>query len=177
MKEEFIEEKLLNNRTLIINSEINNISAMKLIKELLYLDSLNSDDITIYINSLGGSVTDGLAIIDTFNTVKSDIITVCVGMCASMAAIILSSGTKGKRLILPNATVMIHQPYAGIEGRAADIEIEASRISDVKNKLIDILAKNTKKNTLQVKNDIERNYYMNALEAKKYGIVDKKIGV
>jgi len=171
-----IEDKILENRIIVINDEINSITAMKVIKELIYLDYINNQDITIYINSPGGSVTDGLAIIDAFNIIKSDIKTICVGMCASMAAIILSAGTKGKRYILPNASVMIHQPSGGAYGKADDIEVASVRILEIKNRLAEMLSKNTNKNSKQIKDDITKDYYMNAKKSIEYGIVDQIIG-
>lgn len=171
-----IEEKILENRIIIINNEINNITAMNAIKELLYLDYLNNQDITIYLNSPGGSVSDGLAIIDTFNLIKSDVSTIAVGICASMAALILSAGTKGKRFILPNANVMIHQPSGEAYGKADDIEVIADRIVEIRATIIDILAKNTNRNKKQIKADITKDYYMNAFKAIEYGIVDKITG-
>ena len=141
--------------------------------ELLYLDSLNHDDISLYINSPGGSITSGMAIMDTMNFIKSDVSTICLGMAASMGAFLLSCGTKGKRYILPNAEVMIHQPLGGVEGQATEIKIVAERILKLKEKLNKILAENTGKDLKTITNDTERDYFLDSKEALKYGIVDK----
>ena len=164
--------KLLQNRIIFINGEINDDLANLVVSELLYLDSISHDDIYIYINSPGGSVTSGLAIYDTMNYVKSDVSTVGMGMCASMAAVLLASGTKGKRLSLPNTEIMIHQVLGGTEGRASDIKIHAERILDVKKKLNSILANLTGKSISKINKDTERDYYMNPKDALKYGIID-----
>ena len=137
------------------------------------MDSINNDDISIYINSPGGSVTAGMAIYDTINFIKSDVSTICVGMAASMAAFLLSSGTKGKRYCLPNSEVMIHQPLGGAQGQATEIKIAAERILKLKDKLNRILSKNTKKPLEQVEQDTERDYYLSSKEALEYGIIDK----
>ena len=141
--------------------------------QLLYLDSLNNDDISIYINSPGGVITSGMAIYDTMNFVKSDVSTICIGMAASMAAFILACGKKGKRYIRPSSEVMIHQPLGGAQGQATDIKIQAERIIKLKNRLNKILACKTGKSLKQIEEDTDRDYYMTALEALDYGIVDK----
>ena len=146
-----------------------------MIAELLYLDSIGQDDISIYINSPGGSVSSGMAIYDTMNFIKSDVCTICVGIAASMAAFLLSSGTKGKRFILPNADVMIHQPLGGAEGQASDIKIASDRIIDIRKRLNKILAKNTNQSLKKIEKDTERDNYLNAKEAFEYGLVDKII--
>lgn len=167
--------RLLKERIIFISGEINDSVANSVIAELLYLDSLNHDDISIYINSPGGVISSGMAIYDTMNFIKSDVCTICLGMAASMAAFLLSSGTYGKRFILPNADVMIHQPLGGAEGQATDIKIAADRIVSLRERLNKILAKNTGKSLKIIERDTERDNYLNADEALKYGIVDKII--
>ena len=164
--------RLLKDRIIFINGEINNESANILISELLYLDSLNNEEINIYINSPGGEVISGLAIYDTMNYIKSDVRTITIGMAASMAAIIASSGTKGKRCILKNGEFMIHQPLGGVKGQATDIDIAAKRILKIKDKLNKILAKNTGVNLRKIEKDTERDNYLDSNEAKEYGLVD-----
>ncbi len=164
--------RLLKERIIFISGEINDSMANSVIAELLYLDSINQDDISIYINSPGGVITSGMAIYDTMNFVKSDVKTICLGMAASMAAFLLSSGTPGKRYILPNADVMIHQPLGGAEGQATDIKIAADRIVGLKKRLNMILAKNTKKSLSKIEKDTERDNYLSADEALQYGLVD-----
>ena len=170
-----IYSKLLQCRIVFINGEINDDLASIVISELLYLDSINHEDIYLYINSPGGSVTSGLAIYDTINYIKSDVSTVAIGLCASMAAVLLASGTKGKRLSLPNTEVMIHQVLGGAEGMASDIKIHAERILETKKKLDTILANLTGKTLNKINKDTDRDYYMNAKEALSYGIIDKVI--
>lgn len=165
--------KLLEDRIILLSGEINDNTANIIISELLYLDSISNDDISIYINSPGGSITSGMAIYDTMNFIKSDVSTICIGMAASMAAFLLSCGSKGKRFILPNAEVMIHQPLGGAQGQATEIKIAATRILKMKDKLNKILSKNTNKKLEQIEQDTERDYFMNAKEALEYGIVDK----
>lgn len=168
-----IYSRLLKDRIIILNGEITDNSSNIVVAQLLYLDSLNNDDISLYINSPGGSITAGMAIFDTMNFIKSDISTVCVGMAASMAAFLLSSGEKGKRYILPNAEVMIHQPLGGAQGQATEIKIAAERILKLKKKLNKILSDNTGKDIDTIDNDTERDYFMDSDEALNYGIVDK----
>lgn len=165
--------KLLNNRIIFISGEIDDSLSNSVVAQLLHLDSINHDDISIYINSPGGSVSSGLAIYDTINFIKSDVSTVCVGIAASMGAFLLSSGTKGKRFILPNADVMIHQVLGRSEGQASDIKIATDRILDLKNRLNKILAKNTGKNIKTIEKDTDRDNYLSAKEAIAYGLVDK----
>lgn len=167
--------RLLKDRVVFISGEINDSLANSVIAELLYLDSIGQDDISIYINSPGGSVSSGMAIYDTMNFIKSDVCTICVGIAASMAAFLLSSGTKGKRFILPNADVMIHQPLGGAEGQASDIKIASDRIIDIRKRLNKILAKNTNQSLKKIEKDTERDNYLNAKEAFEYGLVDKII--
>ena len=142
-----IYSRLLKNRIILLSGEINDELANVIIAQLLYLDSINQDDICLYINSPGGSITSGMAIYDTMNFIKSDVSTTCVGMAASMAAFLLSCGKKGKRYCLPNSEVMIHQPLGGVKGQATEIDIVAKRIINLRNKLNNILAKNTKRST------------------------------
>ncbi len=170
-----IYSKLLDSRIIFINGEINDNVSNLVISELLYLDSLNQDDIFIYINSPGGSVTSGLAIYDTINYIKSDVSTVAVGLCASMAAIILAAGTKGKRLSLKNSEIMIHQVIGGTQGQASDIKIQAERILIIKKKLNKILASLCNKTEIKINKDTERDYFMSPAEALKYGLIDKII--
>lgn len=170
-----IYSRLLKDRIVIISDEITDASANIIIAELLYLDSLNHDDISIYINSPGGSVTAGMGIYDTMNYIKSDVSTICVGMAASMAAFLLSSGKVGKRCALPNSEIMIHQPLGGAQGQATEIKIAAERILKLRDKLNHILAKNTKQNIKKVEKDTDRDNFMDAKEALKYGIIDKVI--
>ncbi len=168
-----IYSRLLKDRIIILNGEITDNSSNIVVAQLLYLDSLNNGDISLYINSPGGSITAGMAIFDTMNFIKSDISTICVGMAASMAAFLLSSGEKGKRYILPNAEVMIHQPLGGAQGQATEIKIAAERILKLKKKLNKILSDNTGKDIDTIDNDTERDYFMDSDEALNYGIVDK----
>lgn len=167
--------RLLKDRIIILSGEIDDKQADLVVSELLYLDSLNSNDICIYINSPGGSITSGMAIYDAINFVKSDVCTIGMGICASMAAFILSSGTKKKRFVLPNTEVMIHQPLGGVNGQATEIKIAAERILKLKKKMNLILSKNTNKDIKTIELDTERDYYLDANEALKYGIVDKII--
>ena len=168
-----IYSRLLKNRIILLSGEINDDTANVVIAQLLYLDSINQEDISIYINSPGGSITSGMAIYDTMNLIKSDVSTICVGMSASMAAFLLSCGKKGKRYCLPNSEVMIHQPLGGVKGQATEIDIVAKRILNLRNKINSILAKNTKKNLKQIEKDTDRDYYLNATEALEYGIIDQ----
>ncbi len=169
-----IYSRLLNDRIIFLGGPIDDHVANLVIAQLLYLDHTDSKkDIQLYINSPGGSVTAGLAIVDTMNFVKSDISTICVGIAASMGALLLSAGQKGKRFALPNSEVMIHQVMGGAEGQASDIAINAKHILRTKETLNKILAKNTGQTVVQIDKDSDRDYYMTADEAKKYGIVDE----
>lgn len=180
-KEEGVEKsfdiysKLLKERIVFLSGEITDEVANLILSELLYLNSLGSDDIYLYINSPGGSVTAGMAIYDTMNFIKADVVTICVGMCASMGAFLLSSGCKGKRMSLENGEVMIHQPLGGVKGQASDIQIHADRIIKMKKKLNSILASNTSKDISVIEKDTERDNYMDAKEALEYGLIDKII--
>lgn len=164
--------RLLEDRIILLNGEINDQSANIVVSELLYLDSLNNEDISIYINSPGGSVTAGMAIYDTMNYIKSDVSTICLGMAASMAAFLLSSGTSGKRYGLPNSEIMIHQPLGGAEGQATEIKIAAEHILKLRDKLNKILSLNTKQDIKTIENDTERDNFMDANDALKYGLID-----
>ena len=165
--------RLLKERITFIDGEINDASADIIVAEILFLESENPDkDISIYINSPGGSVTAGLAIYDTMKYVKCDIQTICMGQAASMAAILLAGGTKGKRYALPSSRVMIHQPRGGVEGQESDISILAKEIIRLKKLSIEYLASDTDKTTDQVAADIERDFFMTAKDALEYGIVD-----
>lgn len=165
--------RLLKDRIIFIDGEITDATADLAVAEILFLESENPDkDISIYINSPGGSVTAGLAIYDTMKYVKCEIQTICMGQAASMAAILLAGGTKGKRYALPSSRVMIHQPRGGVEGQESDISILAKEIIRLKKLSIEYLAKDTNKNIEQVASDIERDFFMTAQDALKYGIVD-----
>lgn len=165
--------RILEDRIILLSGEIDDNLSNIVVAELLYLDSINHNDINIYINSNGGSITSGMAIYDTMNFIKSDVSTICVGMAASMAAFLLSSGKKGKRYSLKNAEVMIHQPLGGAQGQATEIKIAAERILRIKDKMNKILARNTNKNVKEIEKDTERDYFMTSDEALSYGIIDK----
>ena len=165
--------RLLRDRIIMLSGEINDELANIVVSELLYLDSINHDDINLYINSPGGSITSGMAIYDTMNYIKSDVSTICIGMAASMAAFLLSSGEKGKRYSLLNSEIMIHQPLGGASGQATEIKIAAQRILKLKDKLNKILSDNTGKDIKQIENDTERDNFMDSTEALDYGIIDK----
>lgn len=167
--------RLLKERIIFISGEIDDDLANSVIAQLLYLDSLSNDDISIYINSPGGSITSGMAIYDTMNYIKSDVSTVCLGIAASMGAFLLSCGQKNKRYILPNAEVMIHQPLGGVNGQATEIKIVAERILKLKDKINEVLSINTGKDINIIASDTERDFFMNSKEALEYGIVDKII--
>ena len=170
-----IYSRLLKDNIIFLDGPIDDHIANIVIAQLLFLQSENSKkDISCYINSPGGSVSAGLAIVDTMNHIKNDVSTVCVGIAASMGAVILSSGAKAKRFALPNAEIMIHQPWAqGIEGQATDIEIRAKQILKLRENLAKIMSKNTGQTIAKIEKDIDRDFFMSAEEAKKYGIIDK----
>ena len=168
-----IYSQLLKNRILFLSGEIDDTVSNCIIAELIYLDSISHEDISLYINSPGGSVSAGLAIYDTMNFIQSDVSTICVGMAASMGAFLLSSGAKGKRFILPNADVMIHQIIGKSEGQASDIKIATDRILKLKRRMNQILSKNTGKCIKRIEQDTDRDYYLSSEEAVQYGIVDK----
>lgn len=169
--------RILEDRTILLTGEVETNLSNVIIAQLLFLDSQNHNPIHIYVNSPGGAVTDGLAIIDTMNIIKSPVYTYCMGMCASMGAMILSQGQKGHRYCLPNATVMIHQPLGGAQGQATDIEIVTKRILKTKHRLINMLSVACNQPYDKVYNDCERDYYLDAEEALEYGIVDKVIDI
>lgn len=170
-----IYSRLLKDRIIILNGEIDDNLANSIVAQLLYLDSINNNDISLYINSPGGSITAGMAIYDTMNYIKSNVSTICIGMAASMAAFLLASGESGKRYCLPNSEVMIHQPLGGAQGQATEIKIAAERILKLKNKLNTILSKKTNKSLKQIEKDTERDNFMDAHEALSYGLIDKII--
>lgn len=167
-----IYSRLLKDRIVMLTGEVTDESANAIVAQLLYLDSLNHEDITFYINSPGGSVTAGMAIYDVMNHIKSDVSTICAGLAASMGAFLLCSGAKGKRYCLPNAEVMIHQPLGGTQGQATEIEIAAKHILRTKEKLTRIMAENCGKKYEEVVNDVERDNWLEAEEAHEYGLVD-----
>ena len=167
-----IYSRLLKDRIIILSGEIDDAMANSVVAQLLYLDGISHEDINIYINSPGGSITAGMAIYDTMNYISSHVTTICVGMAASMAAFLLSSGEKGNRYALENAEVMIHQPLGGAQGQATEIKIAAERILKLKKKLNKILSCNTGKNIRTIEKDTERDYFMDSNEALQYGIID-----
>ncbi|MCI9431250.1 MAG: ATP-dependent Clp endopeptidase proteolytic subunit ClpP [Oscillospiraceae bacterium] len=168
--------RLLNDRIIFLGEEVNATTASLVVAQLLYLEAQDPDkEIQLYINSPGGSVTDGMAIYDTMQYIKCDVSTICVGMAASMGAFLLSSGTKGKRLALPNAEIMIHQPSAGTKGQVTDMAIHLRRLEIIKKRLNHILADNTGQSVETVTADCERDNFMTAEEAKEYGLIDKVI--
>ena len=171
-----IYSRLLKDRIIFLGEEVNETTASLVVAQLLFLESEDpSKDIQLYINSPGGSVTAGMAIYDTMNYVKCDVCTICIGMAASMGAFLLSGGAKGKRLALPNAEIMIHQPLGGAKGQATEIQIAAEHILKTRKKLNEILAKNTGKPLEVIETDTERDNYMTAAEATEYGLIDKVI--
>ena len=165
--------RLLNDRIIMLSEEVNDVTASLIVAQLLYLEAQDPDkDIQFYINSPGGSVTAGMAIYDTMQYIKCDVSTICIGMAASMGAFLLSSGTKGKRIALPNAEIMIHQPSAGTKGKVTDMEIDVEHFLRIKQHLNEILSENTGKSVEQVKADSERDHWLTAEEAKEYGLID-----
>lgn len=168
--------RLLNDRIIMLNEEVNSTSASLIVAQLLYLEGQDpSKDISFYINSPGGSVTDGLAIYDTMQYIKCDVSTICMGMAASMGAFLLAAGTKGKRMALPNSDIMIHQPSGGAQGQATDIEIHTKHILHTKKRLNEILANNTGQPFDVIARDTERDNFMTAQQALEYGLIDKVI--
>ncbi|MDD6390569.1 MAG: ATP-dependent Clp endopeptidase proteolytic subunit ClpP [Anaerovoracaceae bacterium] len=171
-----IYSRLLKDRIIFLGEEIDEHIASLVVAQLLFLEAEDPEkDIMIYINSPGGSVTAGMAIYDTMQYIRPDVSTICVGMAASMAAFLLSSGTKGKRIALPNAEVMIHQPLGGAQGQASDIRIHADHIIKTKNKLNRILSSNTGRSIEEIERDTDRDNYLSAQEAMEYGLIDKVI--
>lgn len=168
--------RLLNDRIVFLAGEVNDVSANLVVAQLLYLEASDPDkDISLYINSPGGSMTSGMAIYDTMRYIKCDVSTICIGMAASMGAFLLSSGTKGKRFALPNSEIMIHQPLGGFQGQATDIQIHADHIMRIKKRMNEILAQNTGKALEEIERDTERDNFMTAAAAFEYGIIDKVI--
>ncbi len=171
-----IYSRLLNDRIVMLNEEVNSASASVIVAQLLFLESQDpTKDISLYINSPGGSVTDGFAIYDTMNYIKCDVSTICIGMAASMGAFLLSAGAKGKRIALPNSEIMIHQPSGGTQGQATDMEIHTRRILDMRNRLNKILADNTGQPFDVIAKDTNRDNFMTAQQALEYGLIDKVI--
>lgn len=169
-----IYSRLLEDRIIFLGGEITNEVANIVISELLYLEAKdNTKDINLYINSNGGVIDAGMAIIDTMNYIKCKVRTICVGLCASMGAVILSSGEKGYRYTLPNSRIMIHQPLGGVQGKASDMEVACEEILKAKKMINGILSQNTGKTIEDIENDTQKDFYMSAKEAKKYGIVDR----
>lgn len=175
MFNEDINQRILESRIIFLNGEINDSTANEVIMKLLYLDSLNNDDIYLYINSGGGIVSQGLAIIDCMNYVNSKIVTICVGVAYSMAAVILSCGTTGNRYALPNSEIMVHQVSGGAVGKAEDVNLSTKRINKLNKLLTKLIADNSKRKYNSVFSNMKKDYFMNAKEAKKYGIIDKII--
>ncbi|HCQ91484.1 MAG TPA: ATP-dependent Clp endopeptidase proteolytic subunit ClpP [Clostridium sp.] len=169
-----IYSRLLKDRIIFLGEEVNATTASLVVAQLLFLESEDPDkDIHLYINSPGGSITDGMAIYDTMNYIKPDVSTICTGMAASMGAFLLSAGAKGKRFALPNSEIMIHQPLGGFKGQATDIDIHAKRILRTKETLNRILSENTGQSLEKIQSDVERDYFMTAEEAKEYGLIDE----
>ena len=168
--------RLLNDRIIMLSEEVNDTTASLIVAQLLYLESQDPEkDIQFYINSPGGSVTSGLAIYDTMQYIKADVQTICIGMAASMGAFLLSAGAKGKRMALPNAEIMIHQPSGGSRGQATDVQIQAEQILKIKKRLNELLTENTGQSYEKIERDCERDFFMSAEEAKEYGLIDKVI--
>lgn len=168
--------RLLKDRIIMLSGEVNDTMASLVVAQLLFLQSEDPDkDIYLYINSPGGSITSGMAIYDTMKYIKPDVVTICIGMAASMAQFLLTAGTKGKRFALPNSEIMMHQPLGGYQGQATDIEIHAKRILRTKEKMIRIIAENAGQDIQQIRKDIERDFFFSAEEAKEYGLIDKVI--
>ena len=171
-----IYSRLLNDRIVFLSEEVNDVTASLVVARLLYLEAQDSEkDISFYINSPGGSITSGMAIYDTMQYIKCDVSTICIGMAASMGAFLLSAGTKGKRLALPNSEIMIHQPLGGAQGQATDIQIHAQRIVNIKKKLNTMLAEATGQPLEVIERDTERDNFMTAQQACDYGLIDKVI--
>ena len=168
--------RLLNDRIVMLSEEVNDTTASLIVAQLLYLEAQDPDkDIQVYINSPGGSVTAGMAIYDTMQYIKADVSTICVGMAASMGAFLLAAGAKGKRIALPNAEIMIHQPSGGSRGQASDIKIQADQILRIRETLNRILAENTGRSVEEIARDTERDHFLTAQEAVEYGLIDKVI--
>jgi len=171
-----IYSRLLKDRIIMLNGEVNDAVSGSIVAQLLFLEAEDPDkDIYLYINSPGGVITSGMAIYDTMNYVKPDIVTICIGQAASMGAFLLSCGTKGKRYALPHARIMVHQPLGGAQGQATDIEIQAKEILRMKKELNEILASNTGQTYKKIAADTERDFFMSAAEAKEYGLIDSVV--
>jgi ATP-dependent Clp protease, protease subunit len=171
-----IYSRLLKDRIIFLGEEVNDVSANLVVAQMLFLEAENPDkDIYLYINSPGGSITAGMAIYDTMQYIKPDVSTICIGMAASMGSFLLTAGTKGKRFALPNSEIMIHQPLGGFQGQATDIDIHARRILKIKDKLNEILSERTGQPIETIKKDVERDNFMSAAEAQKYGLIDEVI--
>jgi ATP-dependent Clp protease, protease subunit len=168
--------RLLKDRIIMLSDQVNDVTASLVVAQLLFLESEDPDkDIYLYINSPGGSITSGMAIYDTMQYIKPDVCTICIGMAASMGAFLLAAGAKGKRFTLPNSEIMIHQPLGGFQGQATDIDIHAKRILRMKETLNTILSERTGQPLEKIKQDVERDYFMTAEEARSYGLIDKVI--
>lgn len=168
-----IYSRLLEDRIIFLTGEINDTTANIVVAQLIYLEGKNPEkDIYLYINSPGGSVSAGLAIYDTIKYIKCDVVTICIGLAASMGAFLLTSGTKGKRYALPNSEIMIHQPLGGTQGQASDIEIQARHMQNIKEKINKILSESTGQDIKKIQKDTDRDYYMSAEQAKEYGLID-----
>ncbi|MBQ2754383.1 MAG: ATP-dependent Clp endopeptidase proteolytic subunit ClpP [Clostridia bacterium] len=171
-----IYSRLLKDRIIILSDEVNDVTASLVVAQLLFLEAEDPDkDISLYMNSPGGSITSGMAIYDTMQYIKCDVSTICIGMAASMGAFLLSSGAKGKRYALPHSEIMIHQPLGGMQGQASDIKIHADRIIKIRQTLNEILAQNTGKPLETIEKDTDRDNFLTAKEALEYGIIDKVI--
>jgi ATP-dependent Clp protease protease subunit len=171
-----IYSRLLKDRIIMLSDQVNDVTASLVVAQLLFLESEDPDkDIYLYINSPGGSITSGMAIYDTMQYIKPDVCTICIGMAASMGAFLLAAGAKGKRYALPNSEIMIHQPLGGFQGQATDIDIHAKRILRMKQTLNEILSERTGQPLEKIKQDVERDYFMEAEEAKNYGLIDQVI--
>ncbi|MBR0235432.1 MAG: ATP-dependent Clp endopeptidase proteolytic subunit ClpP [Clostridia bacterium] len=171
-----IYSRLLNDRIVFLSDEVNDVTASLVVAQLLYLEAQDPDkDISLYINSPGGSISAGMAIYDTMNFIKCDVSTICVGMAASMGAFLLAAGAEGKRFALPNSEIMIHQPLGGAQGQASDIKIQAEHIIKIRKKLNEILAKKTGKSIEVIERDTDRDNWLDAEAAKEYGLIDKVI--
>lgn len=171
-----IYSRLLNDRIVFLSDEVNDVTASLVVAQLLYLEAQDPDkDISLYINSPGGSISAGMAIYDTMNFIKCDVSTICVGMAASMGAFLLAAGAEGKRFALPNSEIMIHQPLGGAQGQASDIKIQAEHILKIRKKLNEMLAKKTGKSIEVIERDTDRDNWLSADEARQYGLIDKVI--
>lgn len=171
-----IYSRLLKERIIFLSGEVNNVTSDLIVAQLLFLESEDPDkDIQLYINSPGGSVSAGMAIYDTMQYIKCDVSTICIGQAASMGAFLLAAGAKGKRFALPNADVMIHQPLGGAQGQAEDIIIQAEKIKSIRQRMNEILAERTGQSLKKIQKDTDRDFYLTAQEAKKYGIIDAVI--